>query len=115
MKSRGLSAVLLLLALAGCKVGPDYKRPVVDVPDQYRGLAPALPAGAAFGEMKWEAVFSVKALQSFIKEALTNNYDIRIAATRILEAEANLGVTRSNQLPTLNGSFGVQNERSAAF
>ena len=50
-----------------------------------------------------------------IKEALTNNYDIRIAATHILEAQASLGVTRSNQLPALNGTFGVQNQRSAAY
>ncbi len=115
MKSRVLSAAVLLLTLAGCKVGPNYKRPAVDVPDQYRGLAPPLPAGGAFGEMKWQSVFTDEVLQNLIKEALTNNYDIRIAATHILEAEANLGVTRSNQLPALNGSFAVQNERSAAY
>jgi outer membrane protein, multidrug efflux system len=54
-------------------------------------------------------------LQSLIKEALTNNYDMRIAASNILQAEANLGVTRANQLPTLSGTFGIQNERSAAL
>jgi multidrug efflux system outer membrane protein len=54
-------------------------------------------------------------LQSLIKEALTNNYDLRIAASNILQAEASLGVIRANQLPTLSGTFGVQNERSAAF
>ena len=58
MKSRALSAAVLLLTLAGCKVGPNYKRPAVDVPDQYRGLAPPLPAGGAFGEMKWQSVFT---------------------------------------------------------
>ena len=115
MKSRVLSAAVLLLTLAGCKVGPNYKHPAVDVPDQYRGLAPPLPAGGAFGEMKWQSVFTDEVLQNLIKEALTNNYDIRIAATHILEAEANLGITRSNQLPALNGSFAVQNERSAAY
>ena len=64
--------------------------------------------------MKWESVFPDEVLQGLIKEALTNNYDIRIAASRILQAQASLGVTRSNQLPALNGSFGVQNERSAS-
>jgi multidrug efflux system outer membrane protein len=52
-------------------------------------------------------------LQGLIKEALSNNYDIRIAASRIVQAQASVGVTRSNQLPALNGSFGVETARSA--
>ena len=115
MRIRTLSAVLWLLTLSGCKVGPNYKRPVVDVPGQYRGLAPgAGSAGSNLSEMKWESVFPDGVLQGLIKEALTNNYDIRIAANRILQAQASLGVTRSNQLPALNGSFGVENTRSAS-
>jgi outer membrane protein, multidrug efflux system len=113
MRARVLTAVVLLLTLSGCKVGPNYKRPVLDVPGQYRGLAPGPGAAGNFGEMKWQSVFPDEVLQSLIKEALSNNYDIRIAASRILQAQASLGVTRSNQLPALNGSFGVQNERSA--
>jgi multidrug efflux system outer membrane protein len=117
MRTSVLTAVLLV-TLSGCKVGPNYKRPALAVPDQYRGLAPGLggqAAGGPFGEMKWQSVFQDEALQNLIKEALTNNYDIRIAATHILEAEASLGVTRSNQLPALNGTFGVQNQRNAAY
>jgi outer membrane protein, multidrug efflux system len=118
MRASVLTAAVLLVTLSGCKVGPNYKRPALAVPDQYRGLAPGLggqAAGGPFGEMKWQSVFQDEALQNLIKEALTNNYDIRIAATHILEAEASLGVTRSNQLPALNGTFGVQNQRNAAY
>src|ERR1700691_756394 len=118
MRARVLTAAVLLVTLSACKVGPNYKRPALAVPDQYRGLAPGLggqAAGGPFGEMKWQSVCHDEALQNLIKEALTNNYDIRIAATHILEAEASLGVTRSNQLPALNGTFGVQNQRSAAY
>jgi outer membrane protein, multidrug efflux system len=107
-------AALLLLALSGCKVGPNYKRPAVDVPGQHRGMAPDV-SGQPFGEMKWQAVFPDEVLQGLIKESLANNYDMRIAAARILEAGASLGVTRANQLPALSGSFGIQNERSAAL
>jgi outer membrane protein, multidrug efflux system len=113
MRTRVFIVPVLLLALSGCKVGPNYKRPTLDVPGQYRGLAPGLGAGGNFAEMKWESVFPDQVLQSLIKEALTNNYDIRIAATNIVQAQASLGVTRSNQLPSLSGSFGVQNEKSA--
>jgi outer membrane protein, multidrug efflux system len=104
----------LLLVLSGCEVGPNYKRPAVDVPGQHRGMAPDV-SGQPFGAMKWQAVFPDEVLQGLIKEALANNYDIRIAAARILEAGASLGVTRANQLPALSGSLGVQNQRSAAY
>src|SRR5271155_5307828 len=86
--------IILLLSLCGCKVGPNYKRPPLDVPGQYRGTAPDLPAGGPFGEMKWPAVYQDATLQALIKEALTNNYNMRIAATSILQAQASLGVTR---------------------
>jgi multidrug efflux system outer membrane protein len=115
MRAALFITALLLLPLSACKVGPNYKRPVLSVPDQYRGLAPDLgdqSAAQPFAEMKWQSVFQDEVLQSLIKEALTNNYNIRIAATHILQAEASLGVTRSNQLPALSGTFGIQNEQS---
>jgi len=114
MRANVLSAAALLLALCGCKVGPNYKRPAVDVPGQYRGLAPDIgSASGNLSEMKWQAVFPDEVLQGLIKEALSNNYDIRIAASRIVQAQASVGITRSNQLPALNGSFGVETTRSA--
>jgi outer membrane protein, multidrug efflux system len=114
MRARVLSIAILMLTLCGCKVGPNYQRPAVSVPGQYRGLAPELgdQSGAPFAEMKWQSVFQDKTLQDLITEALTNNYNIRIAAAHIVEAEASLGITRANQLPALTGSFGVQNEQS---
>lgn len=114
MRVRVLTTAILLIPLYGCKVGPNYKRPVLSTPDQYRGLAPDLgdQSGAPFAEMKWQSVFQDKTLQDLVTEALTNNYNIRIAAIRIVQAEASLGVTRSNQLPALTGTFGVQNEQS---
>ncbi len=107
--------LILLLSLSACKVGPNYKRPTLDVPGQYRGTAPDLPqqpAGGHFGEMKWPTVYQDETLQALLKEALTNNYDIRIAATRILQAQANLGITRANQFPTVGGVGSIQNEQS---
>ena len=120
MTKRTLTALLFLLALCGCKVGPNYQRPAVTVPDQYRGVAPTAsqqqqPAGEPFAEMKWESVFQDEVLQGLIKEALTNNYDMRIAATRIVQAQANLGITRANQFPTLEGSAAITYERNNFF
>ena len=110
---RILPVAVLLLSLGACKVGPNYKRPTLNVPDQYRG-APTL-TGEQFGEMKWWTVFQDETLQALIKEALANNYDMRIAATRVLQANANLGITRADQFPSVNGSFGITNERNNFF
>lgn len=109
-----------LLSLDACSVGPNYKRPAVNVPAMYRGgIAPeASPAestapspnparssgtaGASLGDEKWWEVFQDQELQGLIRTALKNNYDVRIAATRVLEAQARLGITRADQLPTLS-------------
>jgi len=112
-----LSAIVTLMAVTvGCTVGPNYKRPTVDVPGGYRGAAPAqqVPQAASdqnqqasaqpatsLGDEKWWEVFQDKQLQELIRTALKNNYDVQIAAARILKAQAQLGITRANQLPTL--------------
>ena len=116
--TRKFAAVLasILFLLNGCKVGPNYKRPVVVTPDQYRGVAPDLPGQPPvqpFAEMQWETVFQDEALRALIKEALTNNYDMLIAASRILQAQAVVGITRANQLPNVSGSGGVDYQRNA--
>ncbi len=113
-KRSAFLVVLPLLAVFACKVGPNYNRPAVPVPGEYRGAAPQ-PTGEDFAEMKWWSVFHDEVLQGLIKEGLTNNYNIRIAATRVLQANANLGITRSNQFPSVNGTVSVQNERNNFF
>jgi outer membrane protein, multidrug efflux system len=115
---RTSAAFLLLLPLSGCKLGPNYKRPALDVPGQYRGVAPNLDqqfTGPAFAEMKWPSVYQDTVLQGLIKEALTNNYNVRIAAANVDQARASLGIVRANQFPTLSGSYSTTNERSAQF
>jgi multidrug efflux system outer membrane protein len=105
-----------LLALSGCTVGPKYKRPPITVPDTYRGLAPesAPQTPASFGDEKWWSIFQDSELQSLIREAIAQNYDLRIAATRVLQAEAQLGITRADQLPTVTGGASSSNERLPA-
>ena len=109
-------AIIAVLALTafGCSVGPNYHRPAVSVPPTYRGTpatapaptpssvaAPSVPAPAAsFGDEKWWEVFQDQQLQTLIRTALKQNYDVRIAAARILEAQAQVSVARGNQLPS---------------
>ena len=113
---RKSAAIVLVLLVSGCKVGPNYKRPPLTVPDQYRGSAPDLsnqPGAEPFAEMKWESVFEDETLRALIREALANNYDMQIAASRIMQARAIVGETRANQLPSLSGSFGIDYQRNA--
>ncbi len=153
---------VLLVTLCACKLGPNYQRPPVDVPGDYRGVAPeaapsktAAPSpldtvppgtgqttppppqqqettpaaptpppaatpqaqapgqpGQSFAESPWTSVYQDEVLQGLIKEALANNYDLRVAATRVLQANANLGIVRANQFPTLDGSGSIGYERN---
>src|SRR3981189_3196205 len=81
----------------------------------YRGTTPqdaAQPAAESLGEQKWWEVFQDKQLQELIHTALQQNYDVRIAATRILQAQAQLGITRADQLPTISGGAQAVNQRN---
>src|SRR5690348_7296825 len=112
------SVFLLSTALlaSGCTVGPNYKRPAATVPRSYRG-APSEETGqmqlAAFGDQKWWDVFQDEQLRTLIRTALTQNYDSRIAASRILEAQAQLGITRADQFPSLGAGAGISDIRTA--
>src|SRR6266478_4996341 len=104
----------LLLAIAvllsGCAVGPNYKRPAVNVPTEYRDGTPSPTApGSSLGNEKWWDVYQDPVLADLIHTALQQNYDVRIAASRVLEAQAQLGITRSNQFPPYQVNAGQLN------
>lgn len=103
-----MGAVLLV---AGCKVGPNYARPQVTAPEAYRGPDNAVKSSAdpaSLGDQDWAQVFHEPELQELIRTALTNNYDVRIAAQRVLEQQAQLRITRSQLFPTLSvGGTGI--------
>ena len=98
---------VVVLSLTGCVVGPNYKRPMVNAPGTYRGLTESEAASvtpASLGDQKWWEVFQDQQLQQLIRTALQQNYDVRIAAERVLEAQAQLGITRSNQYPSVSAT-----------
>jgi len=101
-----LATATLLLATAGCAVGPTYKRPLVEVPTNFRAepASSSTPeAATTLGDEQWVEIFEDATLQRLDQEALQNNLDLRIAAQRVLEAQAQVGITRSQQLPSVNG------------
>jgi len=110
-----LSTLALLSILGwGCAVGPNYQRPKVAVPDAYRGLPQAdagKPGSVSFGDQKWWDAFQDETLQTLIRTALQQNYDVRIAAARILQARAQLGIARADQSPAVSANAAGVNER----
>lgn len=110
---RSLCAITIILLLSNaCTLGPRYKRPVVAAPDTFRGsLSPA--ANESLGDVTWWTVFQDAQLQVLIREALAQNPDLRIAATRVLQAQGALGITRADQFPTVSGGASATNERFA--
>jgi outer membrane protein, multidrug efflux system len=102
--NRGLCASAALL-LAGCAVGPNYHRPPLDVPGQYRDVTVAEggPGDAAsIGDSGWWEVYADPDLQALLNTAIKNNYDVKIAVARIDQARAQLGSTRLNFLPQVS-------------
>jgi outer membrane protein, multidrug efflux system len=118
-----LCALTSTLYVAGCMVGPGYQRPPVSSPDAFRpATAPEINStknlsqvvsveelkaeqvnAASLGDEKWAQVFKDPVLQLLIRQALANNYDVKIAAQRVLEQQDQVGITRSQQFPTLSG------------
>jgi len=112
---RLIALSLVTLLASGCTVGPNYKRPSASVPNTYRGAMPEeapQPAAESLGDQKWWEVFQDKQLQELIHTALQQNYDVRIAATRILAARAQVGIARADQLPTISGGAQTVDQRS---
>jgi outer membrane protein, multidrug efflux system len=106
-------AAVAATLLAGCMLGPDYQRPTLPVPAQHRDAEPSAPGGEAFSlaDLQWFELFRDDSLQALVRTALQQNYDVRIAVARILEARAQLGITRSFLFPQLDGRGTVSHER----
>jgi multidrug efflux system outer membrane protein len=102
---RFLFAIPIAVILTGCAVGPNYERPNVPAPPSFRAPEPLPPDQASsLADLKWFEVFKDPELQNLVRTGLAQNYDLRDAVTRVEQARANLGITRSNQFPNASAS-----------
>ena len=100
---------LAAMFLTGCAVGPDYHRPAVQIPQNFRAPQPlAAPKPESVADLKWFEVFRDDKLQDLVRTALERNYDLRAAVANVEAARANLGITRSDQFPSVSGSGSVE-------
>ena len=109
MKRLFIVTTLAATLLTGCKVGPNYRKPVVAAPTAYYGpnenqqdQAKAQAQAASFADLPWWQIFQDPVLQDLIRTTLKHNYDLQTATERITQARAQVMVTRSNQYPQVN-------------
>jgi multidrug efflux system outer membrane protein len=110
MNVLGKRFVAIILATSfpsACTVGPNYRKPAVQVPASYRGAGPSTVAqaqAASYADLPWWEVFQDSALQELIGTALEQNYDLQLATERINAARAQLTVTRADQFPHVDAN-----------
>jgi outer membrane protein, multidrug efflux system len=105
---------VITILMAGCMVGPNYKRPLVSVPTDYRNAMPTPTAPpSSLGNEDWWQVYQDPVLVQLIHTALQQNYNVRIAATNVLEAQAQLSITRADQLPSASVGANVFSQQNA--
>ena len=115
MRSHLIVAAAAVSVLAGCTVGPNYRRPIVTTPTAFRSSASSqAPDVVSLADLKWFEVFRDARLQEMVRIALVQNYDLRDAVARVEAARAVLGITRADQFPTIDASGDVITRRSSA-
>src|SRR6202790_488028 len=109
MNYRAITVLLAAGLLASCTVGPNYHRPAVQIPQNFRAPSPLPePQAESLADLKWWEVFKDEELQQLVRTALLQNYDLRDAVARVEAARANLGITRSDQFPQVGASGSLQ-------
>jgi NodT family efflux transporter outer membrane factor (OMF) lipoprotein len=104
---RRVGLVIVTAVLAGsCTLGPNYERPAVPTPPAFRGASddPAAQRTSSLADMRWSELFRDDTLTALVSTALHQNFELRIAAERVLQARALFGIARADRFPTLDAS-----------
>src|SRR5437773_11716854 len=101
-------ALLLAVPLSACMVGPDYRRPEVEVPAAWRlGATEA----SQISNIAWWDQFEDPALSDLVRTALANNKDLKIATANVDQAAAQYGIVHSAEFPQLSAGASAERQR----
>lgn len=103
--------LLAALTMASCVLGPNYKRPVVETPAAHRGGG--APSAESLADLKWFELFRDETLTKLVTTSLQQNFELRIAAERVLQARAISGITRADQFPSVDASGALRAARAS--
>jgi NodT family efflux transporter outer membrane factor (OMF) lipoprotein len=107
-----LAGVLSVSALlAACTLGPDYKRPAIETPSTFRGAVSPATSAESLANLKWFELFRDDTLTGLVTTSLQRNFELRIAAERVLQARAQFRIRRADQFPSVDVSGGVTASR----
>ncbi len=109
---RLFAALLVLLFFVGCAVGPNYKRPKTYEPPNFTGETNSVTN--SLGDLPWWNVYEDNSLRQLIRTALTNNYDLRIAVTRVDQARAIADESRADFFPQIGYQGLAERGRNSA-
>src|SRR5215469_10632824 len=108
---RSTLLVISVPLLAGCSVGPNYKRPQAAVPSQWT-VAPARGTETKSPETdEWWASFQDPELNSLVERSVSRNLDLKLALERVQEARAARGVVRSGYFPSVDATTSATRNR----
>jgi multidrug efflux system outer membrane protein len=117
MKTKLIIIILISTVLVSCAArrSTTFHPPTIKTPDVFRGADKNTATDVtSIGDLKWFEVFKDEELQGLIRAALENNYDLRSAMVRVEAARANLGITRSNEFPTIGANTNVTTLRNSS-
>lgn len=112
-----LATITSFLLLTSCAVGPNYKRPVVQTPSAYWQPHPAGEpiASGSVSDLAWANLFHDEVITQLVKKALVQSNDLEAATQRVLEARAQLGITRSQLAPQVSASGSFTAARTSSI
>lgn len=100
----------LILGMAGCSLGPKYNKPTFQPPPSF--YTETQPSANSVADFAWWELFKDPVLQGLLREAFTNNYDLRLAVSRVEQERALLGVTRSQYYPQVGYDASISGQQS---
>lgn len=110
---RCLFIVVVSVLTASCTLGPNYRRPAVGMPPAYRDTtaAAAQPGSGSLADVQWFDLFKDDTLVQLVRTALAQNFDLQIAAERVLQARERFHIVHADQFPVVVGSAGASHNR----
>jgi outer membrane protein, multidrug efflux system len=102
--------LFLTIGMAGCSLGPKYNKPTFQPPPTF--YTETQPSTTSAADLAWWELFKDPVLQGLLHEAFTNNYDLRLAVSRVEHERALLGVTRSQYYPQVGYDASIGGQQS---
>ncbi len=108
------TGLVLIMVCSGCKVGPQFTQPDINVPKEFSTVGPNSPLSKPANVVQWWTKLNDPMLNSLITEVNSSNLELKVARARVLQARARRGIVAADQYPNVTASGTYQRSRSSA-